>query len=76
VKLPGHPVRTGQAGSGFPGMQWREGCEQRKYRFNCAPSCLPVGRDPAYKLGLGGHLPATLFISINTAEDKPAYRQT
>ena len=39
VKLPSHPVRTGQARRGFP---------ERKYRFNCAPSCLPVGRDPAY----------------------------
>jgi hypothetical protein len=39
VKLPGHPVRTGQARRGFP---------EGKYRFNCAPSCLPVGRDPAY----------------------------
>ena len=33
VKLPAHR-------RGFPGTQWREGCEQRKYRFDCAPSSL------------------------------------
>jgi len=48
VKLPGHPVRTGQARRGFPGTQWRAESEQRKYLFNCAPSCLPAGRDPTY----------------------------
>jgi hypothetical protein len=51
VKLLGHPVKTGQARWGFPG---------KKYCLNCAPSCLPVGRDPAYKAGLAGHLPARI----------------
>jgi len=37
VKLPGHPVRTGQARRGFPGTQWRAGCEQKKFHFYCAP---------------------------------------
>src|SRR5512139_2709916 len=39
VKLSAHPVRTGQGRQGFPG---------RKFLSYCAPSCLPVGRDPAY----------------------------
>jgi hypothetical protein len=51
MKLPAHPVRTGQARRGFPEM---------KYHPYCAPSCLPVGRNPAYKAGLSGHLPANL----------------
>jgi hypothetical protein len=39
VKLPAHPVRTGQERRGFP---------KRKFRSYCAPSCLRVGRDPTY----------------------------
>jgi len=36
-------------GLGFP---------KRKFRSYCAPSCLPVGRDPSCKAGLTGHVPA------------------
>jgi hypothetical protein len=35
LKLPAHPVRTGQARRGFP---------ERKFRLYCAPSCLLAGR--------------------------------
>jgi TRAP-type transport system small permease protein len=45
VKLPAHPVKTGQAGRGLP---------ERKFPSSCAPSCLPVGRDPACKAGSKG----------------------
>ena len=46
MKLPGHPVRTGQARRGFPG---------RKYRFNCAPW------PRLSSFGGTGHLPAKSF---------------
>ena len=36
---------------GAAGTLWRAGREQRKFYSDCAPSCLPVGRDPAYKAG-------------------------
>ena len=49
MKLPAHPVKMGQARRGFP---------ERKFLSDGAPSCLPVGRDPAYKAALSGHLPA------------------
>ncbi len=39
---------------------YRAGFPERKFRSYCAPSCLPAGRDPAYKAGLGGHVPVTL----------------
>jgi DNA-binding NarL/FixJ family response regulator len=49
VKLPAHPVRTGQARLGFP---------KKKSRSYCAASCLPVGRDPAYPALAGpGYVP-------------------
>jgi hypothetical protein len=53
LKLPAHPVRTGQARRGFPGTQWRTECEPMKFHSDCAPSCLPVGRDPAYPARAG-----------------------
>jgi len=34
VKLPGHPVRTGQARRGFP---------EKKFHFYCAPLPRPQG---------------------------------
>jgi hypothetical protein len=41
LKLPAHR-------RGFAGTQWRAESEQRKFHSDCAPSCLLVGRDPAY----------------------------
>src|SRR4030042_5958954 len=42
MKLPGHPVRTGQARRGFPGTQWRTECEPMKFHFYCAPLTPPI----------------------------------
>ena len=44
MKLPGHPVRTGQPRRGFPGTQWRTECEPMKFHFYCAPLTPPTGR--------------------------------
>ena len=57
MKLPGHPVRTGQARRGFPGTQWRTECEPMKFHFYCAPLTPPTCLPQAGKAGLAGHLP-------------------
>jgi hypothetical protein len=67
MKLPAHAVRTEQARRGFPGTQWRTEYERRKFRLCCAPSCLPVGRDPAYKAGLAGHVPVKQLEALRTS---------
>ncbi len=47
VKLPGHAVARGM--------------RAKEILLYCAPSCLPVGRDPAYPaIGGTGYLPAKL----------------
>ena len=45
MKLPAHPVKTGQAGRGFPGtpVANRE-CEQRKYSIHIVPLDPPTWR--------------------------------
>src|SRR4030043_876049 len=70
MKLPGHPVRTGQArrgrstdlsalsmSKGFPGTQWRTECEPMKFHFYCAPLTPPTCLPQAGKAGLAGDLP-------------------
>jgi hypothetical protein len=70
MKLPGHPVRTGQArrgrstdlsalsmSKGLPGTQWRTECEPMKFHFYCAPLTPPTCLPQAGKAGFAGHLP-------------------
>jgi hypothetical protein len=53
LKLPDHPVTTGQARRGFPGTQWRGECEEKKFIF-----IVPL--HPAHSTGLVGHLPVRI----------------
>ena len=55
MKLPAPAYRQ----AGTPSGRGRHGGASRQGNFilYCAPSCLPAGRDPAYKAGLAGHVP-------------------
>jgi len=48
-------VWTGQARWGFPGTQWRAGCEHRKFPSHCAPA-------PPTPFGGTGHIPVKILI--------------
>ena len=49
MKLPGHPVKTGQARWGVWGTKWQAESEQTKFHI------VPLA--PAYTAGLAGHAP-------------------
>jgi len=56
-KLPGHPVRTGQARRGrsaeLSALSMSKGFPAKKYLSYCAPF------NPAQSAGLAGHIPVT-----------------